>query len=63
MNLIFMSSLFQTGAATVKDGIPDGWMGLDAGPKSRELYREAVLEAKTILWNGQVLLTPGLFGF
>ncbi len=27
-------------------------MGLDAGPKSRKLFREAVLEAKTILWNG-----------
>jgi len=29
-------------------------MGLDAGPKSRELFRETVLEAKTILWNGCV---------
>ncbi len=29
-------------------------MGLDVGPKSREKYREAVLAAKTILWNGLV---------
>lgn len=29
-------------------------MGLDAGPKSRKLFRETVLEAKTILWNGCV---------
>lgn len=29
-------------------------MGLDAGPKSRELFRETVLTAKTILWNGCV---------
>jgi len=34
-------------------------MGLDAGPKSREKYREAVLAAKTILWNGP----PGVFEF
>lgn len=27
-------------------------MGLDVGPKSCEIYREAVLAAKTILWNG-----------
>ncbi|MCL6358415.1 phosphoglycerate kinase, partial [Pectobacterium parmentieri] len=29
-----------TGTATDKDGIPEGWMGLDAGPESRKLYRE-----------------------
>jgi 3-phosphoglycerate kinase len=34
-------------------------MGLDAGEKSRELYRETVLQAKTILWNGP----PGVFEF
>jgi len=43
------------GAATDEEGIPDGWMGLDAGPKSRELFRSTVLQAKTILWNGQVI--------
>jgi phosphoglycerate kinase len=48
-----------TGVATDEEGIPDGWMGLDAGPKSREIYREAVLAAKTILWNGP----PGVFEF
>ncbi|CAK5279410.1 unnamed protein product, partial [Mycena citricolor] len=48
-----------TGVATETEGIPDGWMGLDAGPKSRELFRETVLEAKTILWNGP----PGVFEF
>lgn len=26
------------GAADVESGIPDGWMGLDIGPKSRELF-------------------------
>ena len=42
----------QTGQATDAEGIPDEWMGLDAGPKSRELFRQVVLESKTILWNG-----------
>ncbi|PPQ63176.1 hypothetical protein CVT24_005721 [Panaeolus cyanescens] len=49
----------QTGTATDQEGIPDGWMGLDAGPKSRELFKQAVLESKTILWNGP----PGVFEF
>ena len=44
-----------TSTATDEEGIPDGWMGLDAGPKSRELFKQTVLESKTILWNGQVL--------
>ncbi|EJD53429.1 phosphoglycerate kinase [Auricularia subglabra TFB-10046 SS5] len=42
----------KVGAATDEEGIPDGWLGLDVGPKSRELYRKVVLDAKTILWNG-----------
>ncbi|KAI0956924.1 hypothetical protein AcW1_005481 [Taiwanofungus camphoratus] len=49
----------KTGTADDVDGIPDGWMGLDAGPKSRALFRTTVLEAKTILWNGP----PGVFEF
>ncbi|MGD9735736.1 MAG: phosphoglycerate kinase [Solirubrobacterales bacterium] len=32
--------------------VPDGWMGLDIGPRSRELYAEAVRGAGTVLWNG-----------
>ncbi|GAW01961.1 phosphoglycerate kinase [Lentinula edodes] len=48
-----------TGTASETEGIPDGWMGLDAGPKSQELFRQTVLEAKTILWNGP----PGVFEF
>ena len=32
--------------------IPDGWMGLDAGPKTREEFKNAIKGAKTILWNG-----------
>lgn len=32
--------------------IPDGWEGMDAGPKSLEQFRQVILESKTILWNG-----------
>lgn len=48
-----------TGFATDKDGIPDGWMGLDCGDESIKLYKEAIDEAKTILWNGPA----GVFEF
>ncbi|PKA98282.1 phosphoglycerate kinase [Flavobacteriaceae bacterium MAR_2009_75] len=34
--------------------IPDGWQGLDAGPKTLENFKEVILKAKTILWNGPV---------
>ena len=32
--------------------IPDGWQGLDAGPKSLENFKKVIMETKTILWNG-----------
>jgi phosphoglycerate kinase len=32
--------------------IPDGWQGLDAGPKSLDNFRKVILDSKTILWNG-----------
>jgi len=32
--------------------IPDGWQGLDAGPKSKALFDRVVMQCKTILWNG-----------
>ena len=34
------------------NNIPDGWMGLDVGPKTNELFAEVIAESKTILWNG-----------
>jgi len=34
--------------------IPDGWMGLDIGPKSVELFSNAIKDAKTVVWNGPV---------
>jgi phosphoglycerate kinase len=39
-------------SATKEDGIPDGFMGLDCGPKSVEMNAAAVASSKTILWNG-----------
>lgn len=36
------------------DKIPDGWQGLDAGPKTLDNFKKVILEAKTILWNGPV---------
>ena len=32
--------------------IPDGWQGLDAGPKSLEQFKKVIMDSKTILWNG-----------
>jgi len=40
-------------------GIPDGWMGLDAGPKSIALYADSIGRAQTIVWNGP----SGVFEF
>jgi phosphoglycerate kinase len=48
-----------TQPADLATGIPDGWEGLDAGPKSIELYRQAILSSKTIIWNGPA----GVFEF
>ncbi|RMJ21917.1 phosphoglycerate kinase [Aspergillus sp. HF37] len=47
----------KTGYATDADGIPDGFMGLDVGEKSVQLYKKTISEAATILWNGP----PGVF--
>ena len=34
------------------DSIPEGWMGLDIGPKTRELFANAIKGAGTVVWNG-----------
>ena len=34
------------------DKIPDGWQGLDCGPKTKQLFHDVVMQCKTILWNG-----------
>ncbi|MBN2452870.1 MAG: phosphoglycerate kinase [Candidatus Omnitrophica bacterium] len=37
---------------TVGENIPDGWMGLDIGPKTIKLFEDTLKTAKTIVWNG-----------
>ncbi len=37
---------------TSSDAIPDGWMGLDIGPKAEGIFSEVIKKSKTILWNG-----------
>ncbi len=41
------------------DEIPVGWQGLDIGPKTIELFRKTILDAKTVIWNGPM----GVFEF
>ena len=52
---------FKDVEATVTEGqdIPDGFMGLDIGPKTEALYAEAIKDAKTVVWNGPM----GVFEF
>ena len=48
-----------TRIVTDQQGIPDGWMGLDAGPQSRDLFAQSIARCQTIIWNGP----PGVFEF
>lgn len=41
------------------DSIPEGWMGLDIGPKSIEAFQAALADCKTVIWNGPM----GVFEF
>ena len=41
------------------NAIPAGWMGLDIGPKSSELFAKTIRDAKTVIWNGPM----GVFEF
>mmetsp|Transcript_38458 Transcript_38458/g.69311 ORF Transcript_38458/g.69311 Transcript_38458/m.69311 type:complete len:419 (-) Transcript_38458:204-1460(-) len=44
---------------TQEEGIPEGWEGMDCGPKSMELFRATVLASATVIWNGPA----GVFEF
>ena len=48
-----------TGEADDESGIPDGLEGLDCGPKSRQIFADAIARAQTIIWNGPA----GVFEF
>lgn len=49
----------ETKLVTQEEGIPDGWEGMDCGPKSMELFASKVAASKTVVWNGPA----GVFEF
>jgi phosphoglycerate kinase len=52
---ILVADRFAADAAlqvVASDGIPDGWMGVDIGPRTAAAYREVILDAGTVFWNG-----------
>ena len=59
-NIVADTFAADANAQTVdSDKIPDGWMGLDIGPKTIALFSETVKTAKTVVWNGPM----GVFEF
>jgi len=59
---IVVADSFSAGASTKvvpADAIPDGWQGLDIGPRTRELFASKISDAGTVVWNGPV----GVFEF
>lgn len=56
VDAIIADSFSEEANTQVKDirSIPEGWMGLDAGPETNKLFAEVVKSSKTILWNGPV---------
>ena len=52
---ILVADRFDAGAelrVVPSDGIPDGWMGVDIGPRTASAYREVIMDAGTVFWNG-----------
>ena len=52
---LVIADRFDAGAATEvtdAESVPDGWMGLDVGPATREAYGAEIAGARTVLWNG-----------
>ncbi|CAG9861832.1 unnamed protein product [Phyllotreta striolata] len=41
-----------TRSVTADEGIPEGWMGLDIGPKTVEAFKDPIARAKIVVWNG-----------
>ena len=53
----------KVGVTDDETGVPDGWLALDVGPKSRSHNKEVINRAKTILWNGPLgVYEMGPFG-
>mmetsp|Transcript_33719 Transcript_33719/g.107769 ORF Transcript_33719/g.107769 Transcript_33719/m.107769 type:complete len:177 (-) Transcript_33719:283-813(-) len=54
-NEIVVADAFAADANTMvvsSDEIPEGWMGLDNGPKATDMIKEKLAECKTVIWNG-----------
>ena len=52
-NIVADSFSAQADTKTViSSAIPDGWMGMDIGPKTRMVFAQTILGAKTVVWNG-----------
>ncbi|KAL4514662.1 hypothetical protein Ndes2526B_g03994 [Nannochloris sp. 'desiccata'] len=52
---VVVADKFAADAATQvvnADAIPDGWMGLDIGPKSIDMFNETLADCQTVIWNG-----------
>jgi len=49
----------EVGDADMESGIPDGWLGLDIGPKTIDLFKAPIDRARIVVWNGP----PGVFEF
>ena len=54
VDVVAANAFFNDAETQIVDvkNIPDGWQGLDAGPKSLENFKEVIMNSKTILWNG-----------
>jgi phosphoglycerate kinase len=54
LDLVLGDSFDADAARRTQDGtdVPDGWMGLDVGPRTTEAFGEEVLRAGTVFWNG-----------
>jgi phosphoglycerate kinase len=52
---VVAAAAFEPGAeseAVAADAVPEGWLGLDIGPDTREAFATKIAEAKTVFWNG-----------
>lgn len=54
VDAVIADSFSETANTQISDvnNIPDGWMGLDSGPKTNEQFGKVIADSKTILWNG-----------
>ena len=46
------SSPTRSRRSSTADEVPEGWLGLDIGPATREAYAQRIATAKTVFWNG-----------